>query len=155
MYGCSPPHSCSMPVLYLSLAVATAARLLASAVASSIDLGSGSSSPLKMFTYTWKYSSSSLQVTLRPLISFTSRRSGASTLGTRLRSCSLKASSMSASRPSKAGAVATLRPGWGMRKQPISEKQERMCLRSCCSSWCWRSEMSRRRSRIVWPPSAP
>ena len=41
------------------------------------------------------------------------------------------------SRPSKYGLVATLRPGWGSRKQPMLEKQEWMCFLTFCNSSCW------------------
>lgn len=44
-------------------------------------------------------------------------------------------------RPSKCGLVATLRPGWGIRKQEMLVKQEWMCLRTFCSSSCWFSEI--------------
>lgn len=43
--------------------------------------------------------------------------------------------------PSKSGLVATLRPGWGIRKQEMLVKQEWMCLRTFCSSSCWFSEI--------------
>lgn len=39
--------------------------------------------------------------------------------------------------PSKFGFVATLRPGWGNRKQPRLLKQEWICFLTFCSSSCW------------------
>ena len=41
------------------------------------------------------------------------------------------------SRPSKCLSVATLRPGWGIKKQETLSKQEWMCLRTNCSCSCW------------------
>lgn len=43
--------------------------------------------------------------------------------------------------PSKCGLVATLRPGCGIKKQPILLKQERMCFLICCNSGCCLSEI--------------
>lgn len=49
-------------------------------------------------------------------------------------------SSLPFSLPSKCGLVATLKPGWGIRKQPIFEKQDLICLRICCNSGCCLSD---------------
>uniref|UniRef100_A0A182J1Q7 Uncharacterized protein n=1 Tax=Anopheles atroparvus TaxID=41427 RepID=A0A182J1Q7_ANOAO len=112
----------------ISFAAATAVRLFASAVATSMLFGSGSSLPLF---------------------------SGASSIGTSSRRLFLNSSVMSDRRPSKLGLIATVRPGWGIRKQAISEKQDVMCRRSDCSSGCCLSDTSSLRCRITWPPSAP
>lgn len=50
--------------------------------------------------------------------------------------------------PSKWGLVATLRPGWGIRKQEMLVKQEWMCLRTFWSSSCWFSEICSRSTRF-------
>jgi len=44
-----------------------------------------------------------------------------------------------ASRPSKCLSVATLRPGWGIKKQATQLKQEWICLRTSCSCSYWES----------------
>lgn len=38
--------------------------------------------------------------------------------------------------PSNVGLVETLSPGWGMRKQAISSKQDLMCFLTCNNSEC-------------------
>ena len=70
-----------------------------------------------------------------------------------------------ASRPSKAGLVATLSPGCGMRKQERSSKHECMCLRTTFISSCWLSEIctkqqqnsndNNRQGRKGWNTSDP
>jgi hypothetical protein len=42
--------------------------------------------------------------------------------------------------PSKSGFVATLSPGWGIKKQDMSEKHDLMCFLSDCSSGCCLSD---------------
>jgi len=42
--------------------------------------------------------------------------------------------------PSNSGLVATLSPGWGIKKQDISEKHDLMCFLNDCSSGCCLSD---------------
>lgn len=58
-------------------------------------------------------------------------------------------------RPSNSWLVATLRPGWGIRKQEMSVKQDLMCLRSDWSSGCCLSDTCNLLARIRSPPSTP
>ena len=57
--------------------------------------------------------------------------------------------------PSNVGFVATFSPGCGIKKHPMLLKHDLMCLLTCISSECCFSVMSRRFSKIWFPPVDP